>query len=78
MIMSNQDQNGRPIGLNYTQDSTGIYAFSADLPQSMTYNGPGGAIDSVTSGPDARGFTYKQTFTYTGANVTGISAWVKQ
>lgn len=60
-------------------DSTGNFQFDPDaLPQVLTYNGPGGALDSITVGPDQKGFFYKQTFTYTGSNVTGISAWVKQ
>lgn len=60
-------------------DSTGAYAFNpGSLPSVLTYSGPGGACDTITAGPDANGFSFRQTLTYTGANVTGISAWVKQ
>lgn len=65
--------------VTYVMDSTGAHSFSPDsLPQVLTYAGPGGAVDTITVGPDAHGFSYKQTLTYTGSNVTGISAWVKQ
>lgn len=65
--------------VTYVEDSTGDNVLSPDsLPQILTYAGPGGAVDTITVGPDARGFSYKQTLTYTGSNVTGISAWVKQ
>lgn len=60
-------------------DSTGKYAFCPDsLPQTLAYAGPSGALSSVTVGPDTNGFSYKQTLTYTGSNVTAISAWVRQ
>jgi hypothetical protein len=48
----------------------------ADLPQVLTYNGPDGSVDTITAGPDSQGFSYRQTLTYTGSNVTGVSAWV--
>jgi hypothetical protein len=64
--------------VNFVLDSTGQYSLSPDsLPQALTYNGPGGAVDTITVGPDENGYTYRQTYTYTGSNVTGISAWVK-
>lgn len=60
-------------------DSTGDFSLNPDeLPQTMTYNGPSGAVDTITAGPDFQGFSYKQTLTYTGNNVTTVSAWVKQ
>jgi len=46
--------------------------------QTLTYGGPAGAVDTITAGPDALGFYYKQTLTYTGSTVTSVSAWVKQ
>lgn len=48
------------------------------LPLVITYGGPSGAVDTITAGPDIYGSFYKQTLTYTGSNVTGVSAWVKQ
>lgn len=60
-------------------DSTNTYVIHPDsLPQVLTYNGPGSALDTITVGPDAAGNSFKQTLSYTGTNVTGISAWVKQ
>ena len=59
-------------------DSTGVFSFDLDaLAQTLTYGGPGGALDTVTVGPDSSGNNYRQTFTYSGTNVTGISAWIK-
>ena len=64
-------------GLVY--DSTGAYLLHPDsLAQVLTYNGPSGAVDTITVGPDLLGNSYKQTFAYTGSNITAISAWVKQ
>lgn len=61
-----------------THDSTGMFPINLDaLPQTMTYNGPGGTLDTITVGPDQDGNYYRQTLTYTGSNVTGVSAWVK-
>lgn len=68
------------MGLSYERvfESTGNYDFNPEeLPHTLTYAGPGGAVDTVTVGPDRRGFSYRQTFTYTGSNITSISAWVK-
>lgn len=82
--MSQQNINGKLFDANFSLsgcvlDSTNTYVIHPDsLAQTLTYNGPGGTVDSVTVGPDARGFYYKQTMTYTGANPTGFSAWVKQ
>jgi hypothetical protein len=68
-----------PVVSSAIHDSTGGYTLNTDsLPQTMTYGGPGGSVDTITAGPDAQGFRYKQTLTYTGNNVTSISAWVKQ
>lgn len=58
-------------------DSTGAFFPLDSLPQAMTYGGPGGSVDTITAGPDVNGSSYRQTLTYTGSNVTGISAWVK-
>jgi len=67
------------VGSGSVPDSTGNYSLNPEsLAQILTYNGPGGAVDTITAGPDAAGLSYKQTFTYTGSNVTAISAWVKQ
>lgn len=68
-----------PVRMAVVYDSTGENMFAPDsLAQAYTYNGPGGKIDSVTVGPDGLGFYYTQTYTYTGDNLTGVSAWVKQ
>lgn len=70
---------GSGVKSGAVKDSTGTRTFSLEgLPQVLTYAGPGGAVDTITVGPDASGFSYKQTLSYTGSNVTGISAWVKQ
>jgi hypothetical protein len=61
------------------QDSTGNFHFDPDsLPQAFTYNGPSGAVDTVTVGPDLNGNYFRQTYAYTGSNLTSTSAWVKQ
>lgn len=45
------------------------------LPQSLEYDGADNVISTtVVAGADS----YKQTYTYTGANLTNISGWVKQ
>lgn len=60
-------------------DSTGTWTFDLDdVATTLTYNGPGGVVDTLTVGPDNRGQSYRQTFTYTGTNITAISSWVKQ
>ncbi len=68
----------QPAG--WLRDSTGAYRINMDgeSPVVNTYNGPGGAIDTITIGPDFDGNSFRQTLTYVGANVTAISAWVKQ
>lgn len=59
-------------------DSTNQFAFKPDnLVNVMTYNGPSGALDTITVGPDANGNSFRQTLTYTGTNVTRVSAWIK-
>jgi hypothetical protein len=59
-------------------DSTGAFYFNPGiLPKTMTYNGPGGVLDTTTYGPDSNGNSFKQTNTFTGANITSVSAWVK-
>lgn len=56
----------------------GPYVFDVDaLPQVLTYGGPGSAVDTITAGPDSFGISFRQTLTYTGSAVTGISAWTK-
>ena len=56
--------------------SDGVIIPIDSLDQTMTYNAAGGLLDTVTV--SYGGNTYKQTFTYSGSNVTLISQWVKQ
>lgn len=71
-------QQGSPASSSIASDSTGQYAFDlASLPQALTYAGPGGAVDTITAGPDSLGYSYRQAITYLNGNVIGISAWVK-
>ena len=71
-------QNGNSQG-GLTADSLWKFAFNLDsLKMVLTYGGPNGVVDTITAGPDEFGNSYKQTLTYTGSNVTTISAWVKQ
>lgn len=68
----------QPAG--WIRDSTGSYRINT-LGESAivnTYNGPAGAIDTITIGPDFDGNSFRQTFTYSGSNLTNISQWVKQ
>lgn len=68
---------GRNGVADTVNDSTGVYTLNPDaLPHVLTYNGPGGAVDTITV-TDTLGNQFRQTLTYTGSNVTGISAWVK-
>ena len=41
----------------------------------LTFAGPGGKCDTITASKD--GVSWRQTLTYTGSNVTGVSAWVR-
>ena len=41
----------------------------------LTRNGPSSAIDTITKTKD--GVSWVKTVTYTGANVTAVSAWVR-
>ena len=45
------------------------------LPQTLNYTGDKLNYIQVTTGDGA---LYRQTYTWTGDNVTAISAWVKQ
>jgi hypothetical protein len=53
-----------------------------ELPQTISYNADGTVNYfqvTVPAIPGAyTGGVYRQTFTYSGGNVTGISAWVLQ
>lgn len=47
-------------------------------PRVMTYNGSNQLETEVVTGQDAEvGVTWTKTYTYTGANLTGISGWVR-
>lgn len=74
-------KNGNAADLNATvvgsvPDSTGNYPLNPDaLAHTYTYNGSGLlASDSCTNGT----YTWVKTYSYTGMNLTGESAWVKQ
>ena len=56
--------------------SDGIVIPIDSLAQTMTYNAPGGLLDTITV--SYAGNTYRQTLAYTGSNVTSMSGWVKQ
>lgn len=70
---------GGPAGVSQSiPDSSGLYSLNPDaLAQAITYNGPNGAVDTITAGPDANGNSFRQTLGYTGAKVTLVSAWTK-
>lgn len=42
----------------------------------LTRNGPSGAVDTIVKA--LQGITWVKTLTYTGSNLTGVSAWVRQ
>lgn len=48
------------------------------VPLVMAYAGPSGGLSSITAGPTVNGSYYTQTYTYTGADITGVSGWIKQ
>ncbi len=48
------------------------------LAKAFAYGGPGGALSTITAGPDEDGNTYVQTFGWTDGKLTSISKWVKQ
>lgn len=52
----------------------GVELDLSDLAQTLSYTS--NILQYITV--SYRGSTYKQTFTYTGSDLTGISAWVKQ
>jgi len=51
---------------------------SADSPQTFTYGGPGGAIDTITLVDIYQAGTFVKTLGYTGSNLTHDSGWVRQ
>lgn len=68
---------GSAIGvISYVYDSTGKNLISPDsLAHVITYNGSNLILtDTITDGTN----TWIQTYTYTGSNLTGKSAWVLQ
>lgn len=52
-----------------------IELFIDGLQQTLAYN-PDGTLNYVEAADGVN--TWRQTYTYTGGKVTGISAWVKQ
>lgn len=57
-------------------DTAGAW-FPLDLPTVCTFAGPGGALDTITVGPDVAGITRRKTLTYTGTDVTNPGQWVQ-
>ena len=74
-----------PFDKQNPQDSQGILrvADGGQIPDdpssnysiSLTRNGPGSAVDTVTMTKD--GVSWVKTMTYTGSNLTAVSAWVR-
>lgn len=56
-------------------DNTGEQVAIDSLAQTLTYNGPNGAVDTIAATNGSN--TWTQTFTYTDSNITGISQWVR-
>ncbi len=48
-----------------------------DYPLVMEYEGPSGSLSAVIAGPAPDGSYFKQTYTYTGVNLTGVSGWTR-
>lgn len=57
----------------YTSDGKQLPLLS--LPQTFTYNADGSLNYAQIL---YAGSTYRQTYTYTAGNLTGLSEWVKQ
>lgn len=47
------------------------------IPLTLEYLGPGVSLSSITAGPTTDGSYMRQTFTYTGMDITGVSGWVQ-
>lgn len=48
---------------------------SSNWSWTFTRGGPSSKVDTITKTKD--GISYRQTLTYTGSDLTAISAWVK-
>lgn len=74
------DSTGAPVlASGQVNDSTGVFTLTpGTLAQTINYVSGTSQVSSVTAGPDTNNYYYKQTITYSGTNVSGISAWVKQ
>lgn len=72
-ILNPQDPQGalRVADLGSFPDDPG-----SNYSYALTRNGPSSAVDTVTITKD--GVSWVKTLTYTGANLTGVSAWVRQ
>lgn len=63
--------------------SDGAVLWPSSLPQTLNWNGDG-TINYIqvvlppTPGTGFAGGTYRQTFSYTAGQLTGISVWTKQ
>jgi hypothetical protein len=74
------DQYGAPVlSSGQVNDSTYAYTLTpSGLAQTISYVGTTAQVAYVIAGPDSNGYYFKQTISYTGTNITSISAWVKQ
>ena len=66
------------MSVSLTLDSTGQAVPIDSYPKSYTYNGPSGAMDTITASDPISGKKWVQTLTYAGSNVATQSMWVPQ
>jgi YD repeat-containing protein len=60
------------------QDADGVFNFDPDgCLHTYTYDGSGNLLTDTATDPATQS-VYVKTYTYTGANLTSESAWVKQ
>jgi len=62
-----------PASIEFAQASDGT---QLDLTGAQVFSYTGDVLDYIELTQD--GVTYRQTFTYDGTNLVGISAWVAQ
>jgi hypothetical protein len=66
------------MALQHVYDTLGR-AFCLDACSKMyTYNGPAGAVDTITATDPASGSIWIKTYVYAGNNISSESGWVKQ
>ena len=58
-------------------DTTGVYAFDPDsCSEVITYNGDN-TLNTDTYTDPVTGYHFRQTYSYTGGLLTGVTGWVK-